>query len=283
MSRIFTIIVMSMIMAACNGIPPYDGDAHKKSAKMDKNFKTFQHEIDERTIHGVRTGQACNPAVIFIHGAPGDWKAWGRYLGDPYLTQKAFMIAIDRPGYAQSDAGRAELSLQKQAFLIIEAAQKEHYGPFFLVGHSYGGPIQLQIAHDFPNNVSGMLILAGAIDPILQTSRWYHHLAATWLGHMILPQALNTTTKEMLSLPAELKKQQSKLKNIKKPITVIQGEKDWLVPTGNAEYAEQHLVSAKTSIIKLPKQGHFIPWEQYDLVKHHIAQHLEKSVCRADL
>lgn len=242
---------------------------------MGGSFESFEHVIDGHTVHGVMGGSPDKIPVIFIHGAPGDWKAWGEYMGDPQLQARSFMIAVDRPGFAGSDAGTPVLSLEKQASLIMEAALSERQGPFVLVGHSYGGPVQLEIAANYPDHTSSMIILAGAIDPDLQASRWYHHLANTWAGRIVLPDSLNVTTKEMLSLPAELMSQQSKLAHIEMPIVVIQGEKDWLVPPGNADYAEKELSTAKLEIIRLPKQGHFLPWLEYDLVKAQILRQIE--------
>ncbi len=279
MIRIITIAVMCWGLVACNGIPPYDRSVQEKNAKMGQFFQHFKHDINGRIIHGVHTGKACNPAVIFIHGAPGDWGAWGRYLGDKNLTNKAFMISVDRLGYRGSGAGKPELSLEKQASAIIDAALKEHPGPFFLVGHSYGGPVQVQIAQDYSEHVSGMLILAGAIDPVIQKSRWYHYLAGTWLGRQVLSQALNVTTQEMLSLPAELKKQKKGLKKITAKTIVIQGGRDWLVPPGNAKYAQKNLKNADVRVISLPKQGHFIPWQRHGLVKSQILKSLEQGTC----
>ena len=279
MIRIFTIIAIAIGLTACQKIPPYDGEGLQAQAESGFNFTHFNHNISNKNLHGVHTGKSCNPAIIFIHGTPGDWKAWGRYLGDTELGQKAFIMAVDRLGFAGSNAGTPELSLAKQASAIIEAAKKEHKGPFLLIGHSYGGPVQTQIAIDYPEDVSSMIILAGAIDPIIQKSRWYHHLSNTWIARSILPQALTVTTKEMLSLPNELKIQQPKLQNITTNITFIQGGKDWLVPPGNADYATQKFNNAQVDVIRLPKQGHFIPWQEYDLVNSTILQHLPENHC----
>lgn len=279
MIKLATLAMMALGLATCHKVPPYDGEYHQKQAMMNKKFESFTHDIKGQALHGVHAGEACNPAIIFIHGTPGDWKAWGRYLGDEELGRKAFMIAVDRPGFAGSDGGIPETQFKKQALAIITAAQKEHKGPFLLVGHSYGGPIQMQIALDFPNAVSGMIVLAGAIDPVLQTSRWYHYAGNTWLARNLLPQALNVATKEMLSLPDELANQRAKLKDVTAHTTIIQGSKDWLVPPGNTAYARKQLRNAPLEIIDLPKQGHFIPWEQYDLVKSTILKNLPEGQC----
>lgn len=267
------------LLSSCSGIPPYNADAKEQSARSNPAFKAFTHSVESRRLAGVTTGNQCDIAVLFIHGAPGDWKAWGDYLAEPALTDRADMIAIDRPGFGDSDPGQRLLSLEDQAKVILEGARQVHKGPFVLVGHSYGGPVQFQIAMDYPDDVAGMVVLAGAVDPVLQASRWYHYLADTWLAAQILPEALDVTTDEMLSLPEELVNQRDGLSAIEHPVTVIQGEKDWLVPQGNEDYIANHLTNAEIKIIRIAGQGHFLPWEQYDLVRDEIGAMLPSNAC----
>lgn len=283
-----TILIAGIILgiSGCSGVPPYNETSLQEKAQSNPNFKTFHHHINGHDVAGVMTsasnsqnqnqGQSpdisskSRPAAVFIHGAPGNWQAWGQYLNDADLLQEYDLIAVDRPGFGQSGPDSPVLSLKDQSSLIMAAILKEHPGPFLLIGHSYGGPVQLQMAIDYPGQVSGLLILAGAIDPVTQKSRWYHYLADTWAGRSVLPQAFNITTKEMLSLPDELVTQQASLGKIAMPVTVIQGKNDWLVPAPNADYAHQNLTATKPKIIILPKQGHFLPWEQFDLIKGEI-------------
>ncbi len=274
-------LTVIILLSSCGKVPPYDQELGQRQAQKAMNFKSFTHEIENQTINGVTSGEKCNPAVLFIHGAPGDWKAWGRYLGDTQLLEKTFMIAVDRPGYGGSDYGVPVTNIKTQAAHIIAAAQKEHKGPFILVGHSFGGPIQTQIAIDNAKDVSSKIILAGAIDPKLHYKRFYHLLGDIFFIRPFLPTPLKVTNKEMLSLQAELKKQTDHLATIKTPTTVIQGDKDWLVPSGNADYLETQLKSVQNlEIIRLKKQGHFLPWERYDLIKKYILKSATKSQCR---
>lgn len=256
-----------------NSIPPYDGLSKEETARMGPDFRYFSHTVADQNMHGAVTGDKAAKAVIFIHGTPGDWRAWGDYLGDTALKSKAFMIAVDRPGFGLSGRGKTVVDLKAQASAIIAAALVEHPGPFLLVGHSYGGPIQVQMAADFPEHVSGIIMLAGAIDPVLQKARWYHHLGGTWLGRAAISDVLEASTDEMLALPAQLQDQRDALSKLGVPITIIQGETDWLVPAGNAAYARANIASA--NIIEIKGQGHFLPWEQYPLVKAQILKHLD--------
>lgn len=266
--------VIACFSGGCQGIPPYDKESQEELAIMGENFGYFTHVENDQRLKGVRGGTPHKPPVLFIHGTPGDWKAWGRYLGDSELQEKTFMLAVDRPGFGESDSGNPVLSLETQASVIMQSALNEHPGPFVVVGHSYGGAIQLEMAANFPDKISSLIILAGAIDPNLHEARWYHHLANTCLGRCVLPEPLNVATQEMLSLPTELKRMKVKLKEIQIPITVIQGGKDWLAPSGNAAYAQEALTAAEVKVIPLPKQGHFLPWKEYDLVKGEILKNI---------
>lgn len=272
------IIISAIIGYASVKIVTNITDRNNRLSHM--NFISFTHKINNQTINGATTGKKCNPALLFIHGAPGDWKSWARYMGDTELLDKFFMIAVDRPGYGQSDFGIPVTNIKNQAQFIIDAALKEHKGPFILIGHSYGGPIQIQLGIDFPDQIASKIILAGALSPALHQKRFYHILGDLFFIRPMLPTAIKVTNLEMLSLQSQLQDQAQKLSSITSPVTIIQGGKDWLVPKGNANYAKEQLKSVKKlKTIELKKQGHFIPWEQYDLVKKQILNFATNSQC----
>ena len=95
--------------------------------------------IDEHTLHYIQTGNENNPTLFFIHGSPGSWDAYKKYLKDSLLLQKYRMIAIDRPGFGYSDFGQAE-NLPTQAVLIAKLIQSiDNKKPVTLIGHSMAG------------------------------------------------------------------------------------------------------------------------------------------------
>lgn len=273
--NIIGLLFLSILVTGCN-VPPYSNKENSKQAMKGQGFTSFQHNIDGQKIHGVHSGYECSPAILFVHGSPGNWKAWGRYLGDTELNEKGFMISIDRPGFGGSDEGVWEPSLRRQTQTIMQAALKEHPGPFLIVGHSFGGPIAVQAAIDYQDNLTAMVILAGSVDPELEKTKFIQKVADNRLLRWLVPSDLNVANQEILPLKAELELQQPFLDRITVPVFVVQGESDTLVPPGNADYIEKHFHSAQLiKMHRIPKQGHFLPWEQYDLVRSILLEYLD--------
>ena len=61
------------------------------------------------------------------------------------------------------------------------------------------------------------------------------------------------------------------------PVAVIHGEKDSLVPFGNVAFAEKVLVNAKIHYFLKKDAGHFIPWQNHDLVVEGILKILSEA------
>ena len=81
------------------------------------------------------------------------------------------------------------------------------------------------------------------------------------------PKALRVCNQEILPLEGELRKMLPLWEKITVPVTVIQGEKDNLVPKGNADFAKRMLVNSKKVKLEMIKGGnHFILWSLRDKV-----------------
>ncbi len=232
-------------------------------------------ELDNAKIQLAVAGNPIAPPVIFIHGSPGSWSAWINYMQDEDLVGEAFLIAVDRPGFGGSNYGESGLSLARQSELIHQALSKVFPAlmPGMFVGHSYGAPVVLQMAADFPDSVRSTLLLAPAIDPDVMRVRWYNQAARLWPVRWFLPGSWKHSNDEMLKLPKELRLLDQQLSSVNVKTTVIQGGKDKLVRPANADYASRALNSA-VEVILLKEANHFIPWQQYPLVKEQLLQHL---------
>ncbi|GAC1634740.1 MAG: hypothetical protein NVS9B10_30890 [Nevskia sp.] len=235
--------------------------------------KTYR--IDDRTIHyWVIPG---GPArIVFLHGTPGDWQAWAKYLADPELRQRATLVAVDRPGFGASDPGRIAPALSEQARLL-EPLLKSASGPAVVVGHSLGGPIGAQLAMDYPDEVRAAVLVAPSIDPNTEQPRWYNTLMTFVPVQWLAPKIFVWSNQEIMPLVSELEQQTARWKDLKMPVTVVQGAKDELVDPRTAEYAEKVLPKPNGKVVVVPDQGHFVLWNRPDLVIREILDVLDRT------
>ena len=226
-------------------------------------------------ITGHQSGTGSLPVVVFVHGSPGSWDAFIAFFKDSSLYNRARLISVDRFGYGKSGLGIPEQSLQKQA-AAVAAVIKEVMpsGQALLVGHSLGGPVVARLAMDFPNRVSGLILVAPSIDPALEKQEWYRPALASFPIRYLLPKELDVSNREIKPLKGELMRMMPLWASVTVPVTVIQGDKDDLVPPGNADFAKRMLTHAPVTIQMLPGMNHFIPWRRADTIHDAILNYL---------
>ena len=236
------------------------------------------YKVGTRQMRYVNVGRGPDkPLVVFIHGSPGDWRGWADYLIDPELTQKAELVAVDRPGFGGSGAGDVERSLAQQARDISPLLDKVPLGRrVVLVGHSFGGPLAVRLAMDNGSKVTDLVILAGSIDPAMEHTAWYQYPADWPVISWMLPDTLVVTNREIRALKDELVAMLPLWPRVTQRVTVMQGGKDDLVPPENADFAQKMLTHATSvNIVRIPEMNHFLPWTRYAQVKSVILEHLQ--------
>ena len=256
--------------------------------KTDKEIeKYFQHstvkptfhflKVNERIIHYAEIGSDSLPLVVFVHGSPGSWTAFIDFFKDSSLYNHAKLFAVDRLGFGKSGLGKEESSIQKQAHSIAEIIKaQEKNTKAILVGHSFGGPVVARLAMDNPEKAGALVLVAGSIDPALEKKEWFRPLLGSLPIRYILPLDVDVSNREISSLKGELIQMQELWSTIHCPVTVIQGEKDDLVPPGNAAFAKRMLLNAPVKMEMIPGMNHFIPWRRPDLIKKAVLEELEK-------
>lgn len=237
-------------------------------------------EMNGLRLHFVETfNDSKKPTILFVHGSPGSWKGWARYLNDPDLRKNANMMAVDRPGFGESNRGLVERSLKKQAEMIASLiGRKNSNEKIILVGHSFGGPIVSRMAMDFPDKISDIVILAGDLDPNLETTQWYQYPADWFLFSWLIPLDLVVANREIMAAKPQLEEMLPGWNRITQGVTLIQGTDDDLVPSGNADFAESKIKNSHAlKILRVPKMNHFIPWSRYELVKKELLEIISRN------
>ncbi|HVU96074.1 MAG TPA: alpha/beta hydrolase [Puia sp.] len=239
----------------------------KKGVKL--TFKTI--EIGGIKLHYAKTGNDSLPTLFFIHGSPGSWTAYKRYLADTALLQHFRMIAIDRPGFGYSSFGHA-FHLYEQSALIYNIVEQEDNGkPLHLIGHSLGGPIVVKLAQEHPNAYSSLTILSGSISPYDEPKEKWRGFFASGPFEYLLPGAIRTCNKEIWYFKKDLYKMDRHYDTMRMPVMFIHGDKDPLVTVKNVQYGMHKLTANNNAkMIIIPGANHFIPWEHYDIIKKHL-------------
>jgi len=228
-----------------------------------------------QSIHYATLGADTLPMVVFVHGSPGSWDAFIGFFKDSLLVGKARLISVDRPGFGKSNLGKPQRSLKAQAATLVPilAANRSAARPI-LVGHSLGGPLIARVAMDYPQLVGGLVLVAPSVDPALEPKEWYRKVGDFLLVRPLLPAEIDVSNQEILPLRGELTRMLPGWKTLTLPITVIQGEKDQLVPAANADFVKRSAVNAPVRVVMIPGMNHFIPWERPDVIREAILRQL---------
>ncbi len=243
------------------------------------NGSQHHYKSGKYTVHYAQAGSENNPLVLFVHGSPGSLSAFIDFLADSALTNRALVITTDRPGFGYSNFGMAEPSLAKQAATLKPILEKYKNKPVILIGHSLGGPVIAQMAIDYPDLVDGLVLVAASIDPELEPNEtWFRAPLATPFLSWVLPRSFRASNEEIYQLKPQLENMLPRWKEIKCPVIVIQGEKDSLVPAGNADFAKKMLVNASVDIVMKKDMNHFVPWNNPELIRQAILSLLDRSV-----
>lgn len=227
-------------------------------------FKDTTIVKNGQVVRWISAGDATKPMVLFIHGSPGSWDAFKAYLSDSGLLQKAYLVALDRPGYGGSGTiGLSTLQAQAEAvasgFIFNKDTQK-----ITVVAHSYGGPIAVKLALLFPNQIKQLILIAPAIAPEVEEGIGFKRKAQsmtewTWWSWTLGSDMLNSA-KEMQPLPNEVRQIEKDFLKLRLPITEIHGTDDPLAPYANQAYVMHAMKNAAVDTIVLSGKNHFIPF-----------------------
>lgn len=283
MAIVFLFLAMAMLLPQCvslrmsdKAIAEYFTDAPVKPSfhTLSSNGRPVHYAL----LSSHRSGADSLPVVVFVHGSPGSWDAFIAFFNDSSLYNRARLISVDRLGFGKSGLGIPETSLQKQAAAVAAViADVTPSGRAVLVGHSLGGPVVARLAMDFPNRVNSLILVAPSIDPALEKQEWYRPALASFPIRYLLPKELDVSNREIKPLKGELMRMMPLWASINVPVTVIQGDKDDLVPPGNADFAKRMLTHAPVRIQMLPGMNHFIPWRRADTIHDAILNNLPEQ------
>jgi len=102
--------------------------------------------------------------IVLIHGASANFLDMKMALGDR-LSKTRRVILVDRPGHGYSERPKDGYLLGVQTRQINGLIKKLKVEKPVVIGQSYGGAVALKYALDYPNDISGLVLLAGVSYP----------------------------------------------------------------------------------------------------------------------
>lgn len=265
---------LPLVLAGC-GNPPYPRGDIQSLFPDGKHPTAATLDVAGRTLSAMHMpGQAGKPMLLFIHGSPGDWKAWAAFLSDPRLNPLGDRVAVDRPGFGSSK-GLVVADLRQQAAQLaqwIPAGQKA-----IVVGHSLGGPLAAWMAIDATEKVCGVVSIAGALSSLREQPRWYNYAAEWRPVQWLIPPEMTLSNEEMMPLAAELQRLEAALPQLRVPFLALQGGQDALVMPATVDDLAQRIPAPWLQVQKQPEDGHFLLWQKPSVLTNAIL----RSPCAA--
>lgn len=264
-------IICSRCFIAKNRI----SDAKAKRWFGNKNIAVIVKDtlIDGRRLHYAVTGNENLPTLVFVHGSPGSWFHYMKFMYDSAMLTKYRMVSIDRPGFGYSNFGKP-MHLRQQAALLLRLVETfKNNQPLYIAGHSMGGPVATQMAAYNPQLFTKIVLMAAALNIKEEAKETWRHIMAVKPLFWALPGAFQPSNTELLWLKNDLKGLANDFDKITCAVQFIHGDKDTWVSIRNIGYGAGMMKNA--SSIKsdtLFGADHQIPWKRREQVRDLLLQ-----------
>jgi pimeloyl-ACP methyl ester carboxylesterase len=249
---------------------------------------TSQRAADGLAIRYAEVCESGDQTVLLLNPWPESLFAWNTIW--PQLAETARLVAIDLPGFGQSERRTELLSPQAMGGFLLRLIDEWELGRPHVIGPDVGtGTVLFAASQDpdrFPSAVVGSgaaafpLEVTGALKDIIEAQDMSAFQALD--GRDIVAGALQAIERHtppdavredyltsyagdrfaesaayVRSYPADLELLAERLGGITTPVQIIAGRRDTLVPPSNAEYLHARLPNSRLDLLDT---GHFA-WE----------------------
>ena len=274
-SLFFALLMALPMLSGCFMPQAIEDNQNLVSSQLEGNPAVVSHDLPqgEFSLHYRTVGTPEEAVLLWIHGTPGGWSDIAGLMVDTDFTGRARLVSIDRPGWGRSQfvkEPRMAGTFDEHSALLkpLLAQLKAQYPevPLIVAGHSWGAPMAVVLGADYPGLVDGVLAIAGPFDPELPILRWYNYAGRLPGISWLIGSGLRNSNQEMFLIEDEVDAAQARWQRFERPLLVLHGELDSIVPIAHAGYAEKTFRADTTTVIRLPEQGHLLQFERTALI-----------------
>jgi len=257
------------------------------------------------------------PGILLVHGLAGSWRNWLENI--PSLADQHRVVAIDLPGFGESDLPRQPISMPGYGEVIAALTTELGLGPeTTVVGHSMGGLIAIESVLHSPGVFGQICLVASAGISGVRAARQRKDLtrnlmsafqpfaslkpdqgftrprlrAARFAGVIAHPENLNPEilyelaayglrAPGLLQAAYELAGHdlRDRLAEVRQPTLLIWGTRDLLVPLAAGRSFQRRIPDSE--LIVLPDTGHMVQMERPFRFNWEVAQFVAARVPEA--
>jgi pimeloyl-ACP methyl ester carboxylesterase len=226
----------------------------------DVQVNVYNDRFEDRNIRYIETyrNEKADTLIFFVHGANSQAMKFKKIMSDDKLLGFARMVALDRPGYAQSSPGIPMVSIEEQSKVVGQILDKFEFKTCILVGHSYGAAIVANYAAQHPDQDLKLLLISAAIDPdreiIFPTSKWVkNEMIRNWF-----PARTQVAAYENLARKEELEKMRNIWPTLDIPVYHLHGLMDMVITYENVYFSQENIKPDNLKVELIEDMGHFI-------------------------
>ena len=119
-----------------------------------------QAEVDGVPINYVDVGAGEEEPVVLVHGLGGQWQNWLENI--PRLAEGRRVLALDLPGFGLTPEPEGEISISGYGRYVDAFCEQLGLGKVDMVGNSMGGFVVAEVAIQFPERVSRLVLVSAA-------------------------------------------------------------------------------------------------------------------------
>lgn len=117
-------------------------------------------EVDGTPINYVDVGSGDREPVVLVHGLGGQWQNWLENI--PRLAQERRVLALDLPGFGLTPEPEGEVSITGYGRCVDAFCERLGLGQVAMLGNSMGGFIAAEVAIQFPERISRLVLVSAA-------------------------------------------------------------------------------------------------------------------------